>query len=359
MQKYVTRLFVAAMLMLISIITLVASTFAWVGLYQNSTIQKFEVNLQAEELGEYGIEISLDGIHFSQKINQDDLKRVILKNYGYNEAYLNTLSNDNVRTLFSNISFDQATVVPDGNKLVNFTNINDQPTTKLIKFDFYLSAVKNEVSGDTSEGESEFKLDAFLNSNLFVGTKQKVSITNEFEYPNYVNDAVNAILPGTKVRQDLVVDSASVVRCAFSKYGVVEKYKPELYNNSSEIKKLLIYQGGTNLPTYDKINNVYSVGGCLEDNLNLAIYDWNKKHSVDTQKHVPDAIKNRGDIEFKKTDLNQLVNSQIEDEQVGIDQMIKFSVHFWFEGYDADCFNVVDNSPVQLNISFSAIKKSS
>ena len=33
--------------------------------------------------------------------------------------------------------------------------------------------------------------------------------------------------------------------------------------------------------------------------------------------------------------------------------MMKMTIYFWFEGWDADCFKAVGGSPVTLNIELS------
>lgn len=355
MQKQLTRLMLTSMLVLISIITLVASTFAWVGLYTHSTFQEFEVDLKVEELEEYGIEISLDGKNFSSGIDQDELKKQILVNLGYNKDILDSYSKEKLRNEFANVTFDQATVIPSGNDLINFTDIRNRSTNKYIKFDFYLSAFKNEIGPST--GGSEYFMDAYLSGELFSGTKHEYKLPESFTYPtNFINPAVNGISGGTTVGDNLVmVDSSSVVRCAFSKHKVVERGKPELYNSNLGTNDLIIYQGGTAMPTYDPVSKVYSFGGVLEKDKNVAIHDWNSTHE-EKRDNPPQEILNRGDIEFKSSNLNQIISSQKEEEKVGINTMIKITTYFWFEGWDADCFAVVDRSPVKLAITFSANK---
>lgn len=359
MQKAITRLFITSMLMLISAITLVASTFAWVGIYSTSKWENFEVDLEVvDKLEEYGIEISLTGKEgtFTSKIDQDELKRVILTNYGFDSNQIKELTNEEVRKKFSEIVFDQVSVAyTDGTNLMNFYGIDGLSNKHYIKFDLYISAYKTEIPSEIPE--SDFYLDAYLKGDLFTGTKQDYSITHEFEYPsNFVNPALNGIQGGTKVRENLIVDSSSAVRCAFEKFNVVDKYHPEKYNPGLIPRETIIYQGGTQYPTYNPINGVYSFGGCLSDELNLGIYDYNNK-TLGTKKSVPTAIKNRGDIEYISTNLNQIVSSNKDEEKIRINQMMKMTVLFWFEGYDADCFGVIDRSPVKLNIQFVANKE--
>ena len=33
--------------------------------------------------------------------------------------------------------------------------------------------------------------------------------------------------------------------------------------------------------------------------------------------------------------------------------MVCFRVYFWFEGWDSDCFEIIDNKSVTVNLSFT------
>ena len=61
MKKYVKKVYLSIMLVVFSLLTMVATTYAWVGLLTSSTFDEFTINLQSndsEEASEYGIELS-------------------------------------------------------------------------------------------------------------------------------------------------------------------------------------------------------------------------------------------------------------------------------------------------------------
>ncbi len=397
MQKVLRKVMLSTLITLMLIVTFGTITFAWVGINSTSRFEPFDITLDAVDLNEtsdmfkqaYGLEISLTGKKgsFTTSIDQTELKRHILYNYyGKNNDYLNDTikSNQVIINEFNALILDQATLDTtnfnstdktyyNANKTgLEFKNIDGDPTTKVFKFDLYVSVYKVfEPSEDVSDN-----LDVYLTGNILKGTNRSVGTIFDYTYPTsyekaysalgisegneYTNSGTNAILPGTTISGVKTVNSASSARIAFTKYKIVDKYHPEYYLpeyylSNDEIKKCYIYQGGTKYPTVE--NDIYSFGGILEDEVNFALYNYNKKHPDDVRA-IPENVLYRKDIdiEYKATDLNQLVDSTTE--KISESKMIKMTIYFWFEGWDADCFDVIDRSPVSINIGLTAYKKS-
>ena len=143
MRKYVNKLTLSIALAVLSLLTMVATTYAWVGLLTGTTFDEFTINLQdheSKEASEYGIELSLDGIHFADQINPNELKRYLLYNIdptGLYKDYLkknsqgNYIVNDNlVKRDYEKLRLDQCTTEraeePGGNlstRLNRFKNM--------------------------------------------------------------------------------------------------------------------------------------------------------------------------------------------------------------------------------------------
>lgn len=350
MQSLVRKVYLSIMVTMLCLITLVTVTYAWVGFLSVSSFERFDINLEAQQLQEYGIEISLTGEDgtFGSSVDTIELKRVILKNIGYNNV--DSMENNAVENAFNNLNLDQCSVRPNEDKTFPaFVNLEGKNTTKYFKFDLYLSAI-HFYSEDSGIDPSTYLLNAYLKDNLLEGTVDTRNLINDFTYPSdFINPAlVNGIPAGTKINGRVSVDSASAVRVAIQKYNVVEKFKPEQYEEEEKVNDLIIYQGGTQYPTYDSVKNVYSFGGIMEDDENLALYDYNTKFNE--SKKVPDWALNRGDKEYHEND--QLISSTNELEKIGVNQMIKMTIYFWFEGWDSDCFDIIDRNPVTLNLVF-------
>lgn len=337
------------MVSILCLITLFTTTFAWIGLLSTSSFENFTIDIEASKLEEYGVEISLTGEldSFGTTVDPYELKKIILLNYGYSATSLET--NEDIDKMFSKITIDQCTVNPnDDNSFPSFVDMYNNPTKSYFKFDLYVSTYQ-VFDNDTTD----YLLDLYLVGDLFEGTIRSRDLINGFTYPSdFINPEINGIQGGTSLKNNIAVDSASAVRLAIQKYNVVEKYKPEQYNQESTINDLIIYQGGTQLPTYDEQKKLYSFGGILQNDYNLAISDWNLKYPLQ-QKNVPEWAINRGDIFYDKSKTNQIVDSTKSQEKIGVNEMMKLTIYFWFEGWDADCFDVINKSPVSINLKFS------
>lgn len=353
MQKIVRKVYLSIMVSVVCMITLVTVTFAWVGFLDFTKFDNFDINLNVEELEEYGIEISLTGEEgsFGTSVNPLELKRIILKNYS-STLDVDNMTDEQIQSRFSTVSLKQCTVKPNAdNSFPDFLDMHNKVTTKYFKFDLYLSSYKAYESDETSD----FLMDVFLSGNLLEGTKDTRNLVNDFTYPSdFVNNVINGIQANTNISKNITVDSSSACRVAIQKYSVVNKYDVSAYSSNTKINDLIIYQGGTAKPTYDPISDIYSFGGIMPENSNVAVYDYGIK--TNTLITVPTWAINRGDIEYNK-DNNQIIDSSKNEEKIGIDQMIKMTIYFWFEGWDADCFDVIDRNPVTLNLNFSTIDK--
>ena len=350
MQNFIRKIYLSVMVSVLCMITLVTATFAWIGFLDFSDFEEFEINLMGSELEEYGIEISLTGEEgtFGSSVDAIELKRIILKNTGRSSYIVDSMTDEEVKKSFSKLNLDQCTVIPNADKsFPEFKDIDGNNTKMYFKFDIYISPFKLYESDD----ESEYYLNAYLLGDLFQGTKKTKNLVNKFTYPSdFVNEVENGIKKDTEIKNNVTVDSSSACRISIQKYDVVDKYDTDAYKNDSYINDLIIFQGGTKNPTYDSKNNVYSFGGILEEKYNLALCDYNKKFK-NAKKSIPTELYSRGDIEYNNN--YQIIDSSKTEEKIGINQMMKMTICFWFEGWDADCFDVIDRNPVTINLNFS------
>lgn len=348
MRTAIRKLYISVLVTVLCLITVGATTYAWIGILTNSTFDNFDLNVNSSNLKEYGVEISLDGVNFSTEISSIELKRQILLNTGYDESQL--YNDDVTENYFNMFNLEQCTVKVDydNNTFSDFQNLNGRITKNIFKFDIYISALKIYESGQ----QSNYVLDTYLRGNILEGTNGSQVLINKFTYPSNVNDLGGNILGNTTIEKARV-NSASASRIAIQKYEVVEKGKPELYNQNSKVTDIIIYQGGTQNPTYDSSNNIYSFGGILDTPYNLAAFNYNALHGY-KDGIVPSWAIERGKKELEICEENsQIIDSSKEEEQVTIDKMMKLTFYFWFEGWDADCFEVINKKPVSINLIFS------
>ena len=147
MQTAIKKVYVSILIVVLSTITLTATTFAWVGIFTSSSFEKFQINLSEQDLEEYGLEISLTGEEgtFSSTINQTELKRQLLINMGYNGSYIS--SENAVNNAFRNVTLAQCTVNPKSAVgFKQFTTSDNKLTTAYFKFNLYISSKVNVSS---------------------------------------------------------------------------------------------------------------------------------------------------------------------------------------------------------------------
>ena len=383
MRKYVNKLTLSIALAVLSLLTMVATTYAWVGLLTNSTFDEFEINLEPKygEVTEYGIQLSLDGVNFSESLNQVEIKRYLLNNYDSSmySSYLQKNSNgdyivnaNRVEDEYRKIKLDQCTVDRTNllgqldTRLNKFTNMRGEYTTKLLQLDLFVSIFKIASSDDDL---SDKKLDLYLNSPEIITSSSatnrtgiySMNVFNSVTYPNapgnYLGNPIlsnpnvyNSIAAGTKIEGNVKVNIANTCRVAFEKFRAVDKgdiSAAKVYDD-----EIFIYQTGSIYPTYDPYTGVYDFGSVLPDEYNFARQYFNTIYASDPLPSVPQKVLDRGDVVYNPNDEDN-VHIVNQGDGVTTTKMVGFRIYFWFEGWDSDCFEVIDNKSVTLNISFS------
>ena len=178
---------------------------------------------------------------------------------------------------------------------------------------------------------------------MIVSTNQTATLSRVFEFENY--------FPGISFEHNVTVNAASATRLALSKYDVVDRGDVAAYDGVKP-SNLTIYQGGTSTPTVDE-DGVYSFGGLMPEGDNLAFVEYNNIHNPEISTSLLDEfINNRGEeIAFGEATDRWVV---IQEDGLTVNKMIKFKVCMWIEGFDADCFHVIGDSSVSLNLTFSS-----
>ena len=376
-KKYIfgKKLYISILTSILVMLTMVATTFAWVGVFANSTFEQFDVNVKASQLDEYSIEVSTTGEEgtFKDYIDTSDLKKAILLNWGYNEYDLSRDSD--VDALFDMLDMDQCTTIPvlsNGKiqKLGVFKDLYGEVTHKLYKFDIYIAPKKNY---DSQSDSSLFTMDAYLQKGLLTGKVKSKKLVNPYTYSDEFINPLSSTISASSLFQPLTsgttitearVDSADASRIAFEKYKVVDKGHPEQYDSNSEPLSAVIYQTGYEWPVYNETENVYCFGSILPDEANLATGYYNSTEQYYTSRHYwnlkmnQEVYSTRGvesstkDILFN-SNTSLLIDSSNPEEIMGLNKMMKIAVYFWFEGWDADCFPAINASPVSININFA------
>ena len=376
MKKTTRRVYMSILLVVLSLFTAVATTFAWVGITTNTTFDKVKINLkknEEDEQSEYGIQLSLTGKadDFHDEILQEDLYRQILLNMGYEQSYINKFGGP--LQAYRSIKLEQCTVARDSidmpstnNQFSSFYNMRGEDLVRskdqyhrintangFIFFDLYLS-IYNLSNNVVSTAPT-----IFLKKDLLTANTCSTQILNRVRLQNYFSNDIYG---------KVTINAANACRAAFQRFDIVEKGKPELYEIGSSVypNKLTIYQTGSLTPNYNLADNMYDFGGVmnLEDNF---AYQYYSSIYGDTFADLYDALPlsrvlNRGDVVYENGDTLDSSNMLLpykpsaegrKDGGLTSNDMVKFRIYFWFEGWDGDCIDALNDIPVTLNLVFS------
>ena len=360
MHVALKKLYMSMLVSMLVLVTTVVTTYAWASISDYASTERFEIGLNNDEFSDYAILISLDGVNFSEFLDPVDIKREILMNKNIHSEIAN-LPDSSIESLFRDLEMHSVSTQRKGNELGAFISLDDIKPG--FKYDF--NGVESEVA---SRAYFEFDLyltfdyvgdgtvnDDVLNrkhsiylaniEEMITGTKRSVALSHSFEFENY--------FPGEEFEFNVKVNAASATRLALSKYDVVDRGDVAAYDGVKP-SDLTIYQGGSSTPTVNE-DGVYSFGGLMPEGDNLAFVEYNRLHDPISTSLLNEFINNRGkEIAFGEATDRWVVT---EADGLTVNKMIKFTVCMWIEGFDADCFHVIGDSSVSLNLTFSSSKE--
>ena len=170
---------------------------------------------------------------------------------------------------------------------------------------------------------------------------------------HYINNVVPYAPLSQNISGNISMYPDTAGRLAVQRHKVVDKYDLAGYSVGDISEELIIYKTGSDTPTYDSTNNVYDFGPVLPVDQNFAALYHNTMNPDDifTYANLPSGVLNRGDITFK----DDGTSNHIVKESYGVttSKMVKFTIYYWFEGWDADCYAAIDRKPVSINLEFS------
>jgi hypothetical protein len=366
MLKATKKVYMSILAILLVFITVVATTFAWVGILTYAQTDTFKMNLKVQDLeNDYYLSISATGQpdDFSENGDTTELKKQIIKNMGYSIDELTTpqLVDKKFNSVYRirPVTTTRDTILDDEfhEILANGAVINDARSNNFYKFDIYIS-MEHRNGDEAITTDTNVKMDLVLSniSQLLIGDIATKHVANDFTYPSsdyLANDVYNPYgLTTIKTDTPISVNAASAARIALAVYDPIERTSN--YTGLESPSKLYIYQGGSQLPRYYEETNLYSFGGILPEEYNLALYE-HKMNKVLGPQHliIPDDALNRGDLELTEENRFLIDGDFGFGIKHGIKSKLKITTYFWFEGWDADCFDIINAINVEVNISLT------
>lgn len=393
MHKVRRKIIFSSISLFVFVITLLATTYAWVGIFTYASTGSFDINLKVNEIdANYFLVISStgefnpsEGINtFGDEVSIDDIRLQCLKNLGVNTENLTTSKLIEASYIRETSSLSPVTTLINGNKSfdkfykydvfnrnsiynydTNTYSMSMEESAEYIKFDLYFSV-------DTKEGIGE---DTEINSNIFLTELEDMLIGKEYNHQILKNNFTDYNYPSTS-SDDLIlklnesipllksiplskrvkINSANAVRVGFELYEPVNIESN--YTGNEKVVASSIYHAGKTIPNYNSDDDIYDFGGIIPTEYNTAAQElMNLK--VGLEAYVPENAINRGDLEINE-DNSQIwqkpssYNQPLLGVHNGVRTKMKVSVYLWYEGWDADCLLGLSKSTVSLNLAFTA-----
>ena len=392
MKKYKKKIIFMSISFVLVFMTMIATTFAWIGIFTYANTKKFDINLRVLDYdADYFLTISSTGKRdsFSEEIDTIELKKQVLANRGRD---LTLLTNDDAISAAyaeETSSFDPATTLPNSNNsLFDFkkmsmieTDATYNPITKkiipglvdakddFIWFDLYFTVDTKEGISSMSEINSPIFLTALEDTvigNITTHTMLMYdsNTENDFKvidyntigtipYLNYV-----PVLKNIANSKKINVNSKNAMRFGFDLYEPIPI--DEEYDDTNKIKSNVIYSVGSTYPNYVSSEDYYDLGNNLPTEYNTAAQELMNTKSY-FEVNVPNEYINRGDRELNYEN-NQVWKSATDLSSPnnylgvhnGVQTKMRLRTYLWFEGWDSDCLLGINGSDVILNLTFAA-----
>lgn len=327
MNRAIRKMYFSILTALLVLVTTITTTYAWFGIDFGHSIEDFEINFDSSSAE--GLELSLDGINYSSYITTEDVEKAILREKGisYNEL--------TYKRKFKEVASLRASSTGLNSENLNFVDMFNFSSNEYLNFTFYVRP-SYIVGLEDNPTEGVFTRDHTID----VFFKDNDMIESEYVDTHLIN-VINHPTFGPISRAS--VNPKNATRFALTKYEAIDKNQE--YDDNSEYKTTIYNPGGDKI-TYNEVNNRYNFGGIVEDDKNVALQDFNMKFNKKLS--VPYFASNRKDVNL---DYNQIIDSRTDG--LSIDRVMKFKFYFWYEGWDADCFEAVKNSKVSICLNLT------
>ena len=369
MRGFSKKMLISILTSVVVFVTMIATTFAWVGIFTYANTECFNLNLKVQDLdSNYFLTISSTGKKdsFSSEVSSIELKKQMLKS-NFGDKY-DDFSNDAINSVFRGYSTltPITTVLSEDKNIASFEKINLKnkyslefiETDEFLKFDLYLSVNTKEGINEETTG---IKSNVYLNNidKCLEGIKKSFTFTNKNPFKELPSSSTNDFLK--TIPETFNMNTKNCARFALAVYDPI-KIDDEYSNEAPAYTK--IFQGGSNEPEYDYLSDSYDLGGILPEEQNTAliellyIRDYYKKYSnLDLFSNKLNTALARNDLEL--VEENRQIWNKSEHESYlgcmdGIQTKMKISVYLWFEGWDSDCINSIDSEIATLNLSFTS-----
>lgn len=327
MNKLTRKLLISVFTLVFAAITLGATTFAWFTLANRVTLADIDLDVASG----YGIEISLDGETYKNKITLADLKEF----FGLEEG----------DSIFETLT---ALTSPNGYDFYTFDGLfADEPQT-------------------TSEGFFEFNLyfrsttknaKVFLDNNTKTYSEAKVWTSDaNFTYKTLGEEGLKNL--EVEVGNPINVYAANSLRLSFQEMVLDEEGKwtakkdeeENLFVTIWELDRSLL-EGQTDTFNF-RLDSSVKTEGLLSywADKNGGEDLINKYNALDEDLQLPTNVKNNEDLN-NENGIILTIDQTVDGDTVYIYGYL--TIRFWLEGWDPDNFDAIFESQLKVSLSFS------
>ena len=387
------KMLISILTSVVVFVTMIATTFAWVGIFTYANTDSFSMNLKVNKSSNYYLTISgldsTDNNNYGEEIPLIEIQKQVLKNFGvqvddsYSKETINTLYNQKTEIEPSTPIYDSNNNISSFERIVNLSRgpIDFVESKFIIKFDIYLSINTLEgIDEETTGINSSAVLDEINNTLNGINNTYYLNVGNPIRNNRYAPSGFDwQLYPAhsslTNVtekdgviqyidKREIQVNSSSAARFALEVYNPIKL--TDTYTGDETPINTIVYQGGSALPTYNEATDVYSMGGILPEEYNFGVQEanaiYNKslkipQKTLDYESKVRTLNGTKKDnYVWKAPDFEDIDTENINYLGVmnGIQTKQKISVYFWFEGWDSDCTWVIDMKRVTMNLTLTA-----
>jgi len=364
------KMFISILTSVIVFVTMVATTFAWVGIFTYANTEYFQMNLKVEDYKtNYFLTISDSGEKgtYSDSIPLINIERQIL-NKRYNNKYLNA-SDQVITKVFSSSPISNVSTFVDetANDLTQFYKLDTSnryrpdfvETNSYIDFDIYLSVdTKEGITSDTTGIKANVVIDNI--TNCLEGVKMYYRFLNHNPFSGLPSGSEYSILKTIHDTKTFNINTKNSARFSLTLYEPIPI--DEEYTNQLAVKTV-VFQGGKQKPEYSSADDIYDLGGILPNDYNTASKELlaarsSYEYSNEFFNKLDEVINNRNDLEL--VEENRLIwdKDQHDNDYLGcmngIQTKMKVNVRLWFEGWDSDCISALEEKSITLNLAFTA-----
>ncbi len=325
MHKIKRKLVLSIFMLVITIITLTSTTYAWFTRNQEAWIDEFELDIEATE----GLWISTNNVDFSQDIGIEELKQAIQLKTGVDYSKIRydgvTLKhNQNQKIMFNEngdalFEKDDLEAIPNTDR---FSHIMvDAESKDYISFDLYFKVVT------TGNSKAKYRL-KLKDSSYVTGVETTVNLKNKLstQEKEYTSG------------EDIIVNPQNAMRVGFS-YEENSEYKLNVYEPHLGLGSSAIE--GSSDPNHDKEKNAMFT-------------HYNNTHPLSPFSKA--AIDGEGFETASSFSEGVLGNFNYDEEKQEF-SVLKITVYTWLEGWDADFFAGVPATKIKIKLGFELEKE--